>query len=236
MTTLSACMISLNDADFIQLSLKSLLRFVDEVIIVDGGSKDGTLEKIDEIQDNRVKVIHSPWKGDYGAQRQIALKEATCDWVLQLDPDEVYCDSAGRIILQAISSHNELQVGCFHTKMEHFIRDFGHVDSTRDVHYCLNRLVRNNGRLYYAGRIHELLQGFDAPVENLDSKCVNYHLGYLRGLKTISEKWEKNVQEKAHTPEFLEWWKTSHLVGEYPVKAFDLKDLDSSIIREAFHL
>jgi hypothetical protein len=58
--------------------------FCDEVIVVDSGSSDRTLQIA---QDSGAKVFENPWPG-FGAQRNFALDRAGSDWILEVDADE----------------------------------------------------------------------------------------------------------------------------------------------------
>lgn len=81
--TISACLIVQNEEERLPAALRSVA-FCDEVVVVDGGSSDRTVELAREAG---AKVIENPWPG-YGAQRNVALDHATSDWVLELDADE----------------------------------------------------------------------------------------------------------------------------------------------------
>lgn len=72
-----------NEAQRLPAALESVA-FCDEVVVVDSGSTDGTLEIA---RAAGAKVIEQPWLG-YGGQRNVALDHATCDWVLEIDADE----------------------------------------------------------------------------------------------------------------------------------------------------
>ncbi|MEO7433542.1 MAG: glycosyltransferase family 2 protein [Dokdonella sp.] len=80
---LSACVITLNEADRIEACIDSL-SFCDEVIVVDSGSTDGTRERA---LARGAKVIDHPFEG-YRAQKHFAVGAARNDWVLCLDADE----------------------------------------------------------------------------------------------------------------------------------------------------
>lgn len=80
---LSACLITLNEADRIGDCLDSLA-FCDEIVVVDSGSSDGTRE----IATARgARVIERAFDG-YRAQKDFAVSQARHDWVLCLDADE----------------------------------------------------------------------------------------------------------------------------------------------------
>tara|TARA_B100000035_G_C21033248_1_gene569490 strand:+ start:969 stop:2816 length:1848 start_codon:yes stop_codon:yes gene_type:complete len=79
-------------------SIKSMLGFCDEVIVVDGGSDDGTLEKLNKLKDSddRVKIIinEKDWNNKRfavfdGDQKAVARSYCNSDWCWQQDSDEI---------------------------------------------------------------------------------------------------------------------------------------------------
>jgi hypothetical protein len=77
------CLITLNEEQRLPAALASVA-FCDEVVVVDGGSSDRTVEVA---RAAGAKVIENSWPG-YAAQRNVALDAANGDWVLELDADE----------------------------------------------------------------------------------------------------------------------------------------------------
>lgn len=96
---LSVVIISKNEATNIRRCLQSV-RFADEIIVVDSGSADNTVECALEYTPH--VFVESDWQG-YGIQKQRALARASGDWVLNLDADEVVDESCAAAILLAIS-------------------------------------------------------------------------------------------------------------------------------------
>jgi Glycosyl transferase family 2 len=80
---ISACLIVQDEQERLPAALASL-SFCDELIVVDGGSRDRTVELARQAG---AIVIESPWPG-YAIQRNVALDAATGDWVLEVDADE----------------------------------------------------------------------------------------------------------------------------------------------------
>lgn len=80
---LSAVLITLNAASQVEECLRSVA-FCDEIVVVDSGSTDGTLELAARYG---ARVIQSDWRG-FGAQKQFAVEQAAHDWVLCVDADE----------------------------------------------------------------------------------------------------------------------------------------------------
>jgi len=83
MKSLAGIIITLNEEQHIERCLASL-KFCDEIIIVDSGSSDRTLEIARKIT---AKIFSHPWEG-YSAQRNFALQLTQCRWVLSIDADE----------------------------------------------------------------------------------------------------------------------------------------------------
>lgn len=81
--SLSVSIITLNEEDIIERTLKSI-KFADEIIVVDSGSSDRTVELAKQYTDS---VTFQEWSG-YAAQKNIAIDKCSEDWILPLDADE----------------------------------------------------------------------------------------------------------------------------------------------------
>lgn len=84
---LSAVLITLNAASQLPACLESLA-FCDEIVVVDSGSADGTVEIARKAG---ARVIHQDWLG-YGPQKQFAVGKTRHDWALCVDADERVSD------------------------------------------------------------------------------------------------------------------------------------------------
>jgi len=90
---LSVATIATDEADRLPRTLASV-SWADEVVVVDGGSTDGTREVARE---HGARVVESPWPG-YARQKRRALEEAAGPWVLLLDADEEVTPALGEEI------------------------------------------------------------------------------------------------------------------------------------------
>ncbi|WP_051463182.1 glycosyltransferase family 2 protein [Deferrisoma camini] len=95
---LSATVICLNEAEKIRGCLESV-RFCDEVVVVDSGSTDGTVEIARQLAD---VVIERDWPG-YVAQQNFAKDQARGEWVLSIDADERVTPALAREIQQVLA-------------------------------------------------------------------------------------------------------------------------------------
>ena len=79
----TACLIVQDEQERLPDALRSV-SFCDEIIVVDGGSRDRTVELA---RAAGARVIENPWPG-FSRQRNVALEAASTEWVLELDADE----------------------------------------------------------------------------------------------------------------------------------------------------
>ncbi|MCM2288288.1 MAG: glycosyltransferase family 2 protein [Sulfuritalea sp.] len=94
---LTAVLITRNAAGQLAECLASLA-FCDEIVIVDSGSEDATLEIAERYG---ARVISSEWRG-FGPQKQFAVEQASNDWVLCIDADERVSEALQRSIRAAL--------------------------------------------------------------------------------------------------------------------------------------
>src|SRR5690606_15855947 len=83
--SISACLIVKNEARHLQRCLASIAPVVDEIIVVDTGSTDTTVEIARQFTPH---VHFFEWCDDFSAARNAALQYATQDWVLIINGDE----------------------------------------------------------------------------------------------------------------------------------------------------
>jgi glycosyltransferase involved in cell wall biosynthesis len=84
MNRLSACLVTLNEEHNLPRVLGSLEGIADELIVVDCGSQDRTIEIARE---HGAKIVNHPWT-NFAEQKNLAAAAASHDWILSLDADE----------------------------------------------------------------------------------------------------------------------------------------------------
>lgn len=84
--TVSVCIIARDEARLLKRCLGSLRDLADEIVVADTGSTDDTRRVA---ADAGALVIDVPWTGDFAEARNASLKQASGDWILVMDCDEV---------------------------------------------------------------------------------------------------------------------------------------------------
>src|ERR1700744_2343788 len=85
MPTLSVVIVAQDEERTIGRVFGAVKELCDEIVLVDSGSKDTT---VDIATEYGAKVIHQSWLG-YAAQKNFAIEQASSDWILSLDADEI---------------------------------------------------------------------------------------------------------------------------------------------------
>ena len=115
MPELSVVLITLNEAANIDDALSSVA-WADEIVVVDSGSTDGTVERARRHTD---RVSHRGWTG-YGAQKDHATSIASHDWVLSLDADERVSPALANEI-RALLAHDPSRRGYRIPRSTHYL-------------------------------------------------------------------------------------------------------------------
>ncbi len=137
------CMITRNEERFLGECLARARAAVDEIVIVDTGSTDRTVEIAESFG---ARVLHRPWDDDFSAPRNTALAAATGDWILVLDADEFLQDGGCERIREAV---RDARVSGYHL---HFVNVYG---KGRTLGVMMVRLFRNLPGIEYCNVIHE---------------------------------------------------------------------------------
>lgn len=105
MKSLSLCLIARNEERFLAGCLESARGYVDEVVLVDTGSKDAT---VDIARAMGARLLTRPWDDDFAAARNFGLDAARGTHVLVLDADERLAPGAGEALRDAIERRDLL--------------------------------------------------------------------------------------------------------------------------------
>ena len=125
---LSALICTKNEEDFIGLCLEHIVKYVDEIILVDNGSTDKTKEIASRYIG--VKIYDYPVTNNMAEVRNFSLSKATGDWFLQIDADEIYPASEMRKIREFIETTDAISARVHYKNLSwrsgYAQADFGH--------------------------------------------------------------------------------------------------------------
>ena len=137
---LSAAMIMRDEALTLPDCLSSLQDVADEVVIVDTGSVDGSVELARSFG---ARVLQLPWRGSFSEPRNLGLEHVRGNWVLYVDADERVRPIARERLVERLQSGREVALRIL-------LRPFAHATP-----YFEYRLWRNDPRIRFRGVMHE---------------------------------------------------------------------------------
>lgn len=199
--TLSLCMIVRDEEEMLPRCLAAVKAAVDEIIIVDTGSTDRTIEIARSFG---ARVIEREWTGSFADARNTSFDAATGDWVMYLDADEVLvADDVEK--LRALTGRTWREA--FYLVETNFTGEAG--DGTALTHNAM-RVFRNRPNYRFEGRLHEqIAQHLPAYApERVEQTTVRLeHYGYLGSVRDSRDKSRRNIEllraqqaESAPTP------------------------------------
>ncbi|MBI5741870.1 MAG: glycosyltransferase [Nitrospirae bacterium] len=170
---ISVSMITLNEEKYIARALSSC-SFADEIVVVDGGSTDRTLEILRAHA--KVILIQHPWKNHFGKQRQVCLEHCTGDWVVRLDSDEAFSAGVEENIRDLLASA-PADIAGYKIRQCNLVGNEDYYSKKYDNHEAIPRIWRNRSEIKWERHIHEILSGFNGRIEHWDVYIVHY--GFL---------------------------------------------------------
>ena len=184
---LSVCLIVKNEEQFIGQCLKSVRDIASQIVVVDTGSSDRTVEIAREFG---AEISSLTWSDDFAAARNAALQVATGDWVLMLDADEELPEA----------QHKKLSADMKNAGVAGYRLPL--VNAGQEAEGCsyVPRLFRNAPGIYYYGRIHEQIFPSIIPLcrawglrTALGTSQLLHH-GYTQELVRDRNKVERNLK------------------------------------------
>lgn len=183
---LTLCMIVRDEADNLERCLRSVESVVDEIVIIDTGSTDETIE-IARRFGARVESIS--WEQDFARARNAGLELAHGEWILQLDADEELClGMEGEELLKGLAGQ----------ECEAYILEIvSRLENGESMRHEIVRLWRNRKAYRFQGKVHEqilpsiLRHNPNARVELSGLKIV--HHGYSQKVRDQKVKARRNL-------------------------------------------
>ncbi len=150
MITISLCMIVKDEEDVLSRCLECVKDIADEIIIVDTGSTDNTKNIVKEYTD---KLYDFEWIDDFSAARNYSFSQATKDYILWLDADDVILEE-DRIKLKQLKQDLNDNVDMVMMKYNAGFDENGNIT----LSYYRERLVKRANNYKWLEPIHEYIQ------------------------------------------------------------------------------
>lgn len=186
---ISVCMIAKNEERYIEECLQRIRRYPFEIVLVDTGSTDRTIEIAGKYVD---KLEHFNWCDDFSKARNYAISCATRPWIVILDCDEMVENIDCKSMLSIMKAHKE-HVGVFP------IKNVNIQDGVE--HYHIDKVPRffHKDFFHYAFPIHEQVVPIGAKTEQVVLSTYELpiqvrHLGYNLSPEEMIQKQQRNLR------------------------------------------
>ncbi len=194
---ISLCMIVKNEESFLKDCLDSVKGVVNEIIIVDTGSEDSTVQIAEEAG---AKVYNTVWKDDFSKARNLGISKANFSWILVLDADEKISASdieeLGKLITRKGVYGFRLNQRTYveNSNLTNAVSCKGEYSEEKNYPAYLPqdvvRLFRNYSRIEYRDRVHEIVEHsmHENHLEIEDSQIPIHHYGKVIAPEKLQTK------------------------------------------------
>ena len=233
---ISACVIVKNEEKNIGQWLNNMRQIADEIIVVDTGSTDNTLNMLENAG---ITPYHFTWCNDFAAAKNYAIQQATGDWIVFLDADEYFdASSVKRFRTEMTRYHGNKKIGAIMCQLVNIDTDNRNkiIDAMIQV-----RIFRNSKDIYYKNPVHEQL--VTKPGKYIMQKCYSLtimHTGYSativrqkseRNLPILKQKEKMAVTKKDKGESYLFLMDAYNCLGNYDkVKEYAQKAIENGIV------
>ena len=194
MKSLSLCLIVKNEEKKLKKCLKNAEVYADEIIIVDTGSDDNTIEVARLFTD---KIYTFKWDDDFSKARNFSFDKATCEYCMWLDADDFLTDESAQNILAWKQQGEKCDV-----LMCPYVAGYDQ-DLQPTFHYLRERIVKNLPALRWHDRVHEVIVPSGKIVNNQEiliyhgkkaGKYSNRNLLIYKKMLALNEKFSPRNQ------------------------------------------
>ncbi|MVP01556.1 glycosyltransferase [Paenibacillus lutrae] len=180
----SACIMTKNEQDSIGICIDSINPYVEEIVVLDTGSEDST---VDIALAKGAVVNKTVWRNDFSMIRNELIKLAKQPIIIMIDADEVVIPNQG---------------WAFENTCKRLLKDnslvgkIGILNETDDngvISASISRIFSKNSGVFYKGIIHEQIDCSDKKLNFIQTDIVMSHSGYLKNKILANKKYDRNL-------------------------------------------
>lgn len=186
---LSLCMIVKNEENVIERCLDSVKDYVDEIIIIDTGSTDRTVEIVRRYTGH---VYDFQWVNDFSAARNASIAHATSPWILILDADEYMLAEDLKDLRDFLVSEPPREDTYYSLPIISYLGDS--IQKSNMNESFVPRLFRNHMNMKFERPIHEqIVSAAGLQMRSVHLRQRVYHTGYLAETLEKKDKSSRNL-------------------------------------------
>lgn len=181
---LSVLILTKNNQRSINYALMSVQPYADEIIVLDSGSQDKTLEIANRYTD---KIYFREFEGHFGQQKNYGLSKCTGKWIFILDSDEFIGENFATTLKYLHSGFKCITMPRYHicsiSQWSHFVTKAHYYDWQK-------RLIKNDSNIFYGNnKVHENLQNY--------SPCLHCAAGHIFHLDFLLHDYTARAKKSA---------------------------------------
>jgi len=175
-------------------SIQSILPICDEFIVNVGDSEDDTLQLIESIKSDKIKIVQNVWDFTQGAevlsnQTNLALKECSGDWAFYLQSDEVIHEHDLEKIKKTMCKYlHQDDVDALRFRWFHFYGSYYRYRIDCGWYQKQDRIIRNNGEVESFGDAFGFKRKDEKPLRRKNTNCFLYHYGWVHPQEMMTER------------------------------------------------
>jgi len=208
---ITCTIISMNEADRIERTIRSALPIVDEVVVIDSGSVDDTVAIAERLG---ATVVFNKWPG-FGPQKRLAADTASHDWILNLDADEVLSKELVAEILEWKNIKKTTYYGYKFKQITVYPKD----EKPRvlaDYHHYIRLYDRRKMR-FANSLVHDAVEPGGNDIGVFTGDCLHYS---WRSLEHLARKLDSYTTLQANEIRKPAWQLRLRRPFEYPILFF----------------
>lgn len=183
--SLSVCIIAKNEENNLERCIRSISNIADEIVVVDTGSTDNTIEVAKKLGAN---VYFHKWNNSFSEAKNAALDKCNMNWVFVIDADEALEKGHEKYLKELLKNDN---IEAFHMRLNNIIgSEIINENPTL-------RIFRNRKEYRYKSKLHEQIyssiEDFAGEKAFANTDLILNHYGYDHNVVDMEKKIRRNI-------------------------------------------